>query len=175
VLKSGDLASFDVVVLDHLMHDYSPAEVEIFKTWLQGGKGVVSMTGYLNSTSVDLRANVFLAPLGVSYVSSHYLNGPIGNFAQHPITRGLTSVTFLGGYLVSEIDNPGGATRTLLGTIPDGNAAYAVELGQARAFVWGDEWIEFDSEWTTLPEIKQLWVQVFEWLAPTRCKLKPPA
>ena len=52
---------------------------------------------------------------------------------------------------------------------------FAVQLGSGRAFVWGDEWIEFDSEWSTLPEIKQLWVQVFAWISPlNRCQLQPP-
>ncbi|HSQ67917.1 MAG TPA: hypothetical protein VLM85_32125, partial [Polyangiaceae bacterium] len=42
-----------------------------------------------------------------------------------------------------------------------------------RDFVWGDEWIEFDSQWSTLPEIKQLWVNVFAWVAPQGCPLQP--
>jgi hypothetical protein len=47
-------------------------------------------------------------------------------------------------------------------------------MGSGRAFVWGDEWIEFDSEWSTLPEIERLWVQVFTWIAPpTKCTLTP--
>ena len=38
----------------------------------------------------------------------------------------------------------------------------------------GDEWISFDSEWSTLPEIKQLWVQIFAWVAPASgCALQP--
>jgi hypothetical protein len=48
-------------------------------------------------------------------------------------------------------------------------------MGSGRAFVWGDEWIEFDSEWMAIPQIPQLWVQVFSWLAPkTTCQLNPP-
>jgi len=39
--------------------------------------------------------------------------------------------------------------------------------------VWGDEWIEFDSEWTTLPRIKQFWVNIFAWVAPRGCALQP--
>jgi hypothetical protein len=48
------------------------------------------------------------------------------------------------------------------------------EYGHAcRAFVFGDEWIEFDSEWTTQPQIKQFWVNVFAWVAPQGCALQP--
>lgn len=43
---------------------------------------------------------------------------------------------------------------------------------QGRVFVWGDEWIEFDSEWSNLPEIQQLWVNIFAWLGPQNsCQL----
>jgi hypothetical protein len=48
-------------------------------------------------------------------------------------------------------------------------------MGSGHAFVWGDEWIEFDSEWAALPEIPELWVQAFAWIAPmTACALNPP-
>jgi hypothetical protein len=48
------------------------------------------------------------------------------------------------------------------GVVPVG---YALQFGEGRAFVWG-EWIEFDSVWSMLPQIKQLWVRVFGWVAP---------
>lgn len=177
VLTSDVLAPFDVVVFDHLKHTHSAAEVTAFQTWLAAGKGAVSMTGYLDAPSVDFLVNPLLAPLGVAYTGEHR-NGPATNFADHPITKGLTEITFLGGYDVQRLD---GATAqiTPLASIPEhgddpiGNAGFAVQLGQGRAFVWGDEWIEFDSEWTTLPQVEQLWVQAFQWLAPTRCKLNP--
>jgi hypothetical protein len=54
--------------------------------------------------------------------------------------------------------------------LPDGAAGVAVELGEGRAFIWGDEWIQFDSEWSTMPEITQLWVNALGWLGPRdRC------
>ena len=39
-------------------------------------------------------------------------------------------------------------------------------MGTEHGFVWGDEWIEYDSEWSTMPRIPQLWLQVFTWIAP---------
>ncbi len=39
-------------------------------------------------------------------------------------------------------------------------------MGQGRAFLWGDEWIEFESESSSMPQISQLWLQVFNWIAP---------
>ncbi|HVH40994.1 MAG TPA: hypothetical protein VM925_01585 [Labilithrix sp.] len=169
VLTSAALAPFDVVIIDHLMHDYSSDEAAAFQTWLSAGKGAVSMSGYLNAPEVDFRANALLAPLGVAYAGARF-DGPITQFVPHPITQGLTSITFLGGYAVEPIDDVT-STRTAIASEGDRNVGYTVELGQGRAFVWGDEWIQHDSEWATLVEIQQLWLQIFAWLAPNRCKL----
>jgi hypothetical protein len=173
-LTAATLAPFDVIVLDWLTRDYTATEAAVLAAWVTAGGGLVSMSGYDNIPTDDWHANSLLAPLGVAY-SGSLLTGAVTTFAPHPITAGLTSVTFNGGYAVSDL---GGAasTRTAIayfsGNVPIGDA---IQMGAGRAFVWGDEWIEFDSEWTTLPDIKQLWVQVFAWLAPpNRCALHPP-
>jgi hypothetical protein len=166
------LAPFDVIVLDHLVREYTPAEAATFKTWVEAGGGVVAMTGYTD-TSADFRANTFIRTLGVSY-GGPLQSDPITTFAAHPITVGLSSVTFAGGYVVSP-ETASSYVRTSIASMPAGAAAYAIEASNGRAFVWGDEWIEFDSEWSTMPEIKSLWVNAFKWLAPKRCELKPPS
>jgi hypothetical protein len=136
------------------------------------------MSGYDNNTTDDWHANSLLAPLGAAY-SGPLLNGPVTSFATHPITAGLTSVTFNGGYGISDLGGSA-STRTAVAFLADGSggtvtAGYAIVSGAGHAFVWGDEWIEFDSEWSTLPEIKQFWVQIFGWVAPTnKCALTPP-
>jgi hypothetical protein len=140
-------------------------------------RGVASMSGYSNDPTNDWHANSLLVPMSVAY-SAPLLNGPVTQFATHPITAGLTSVTFNGGYPITDL---GGAasTRTPIAFLPSGSGTvdvgYAIQMGAGRAFVWGDEWIEFDSEWSMLPEIKQLWVQVFSWISPSgKCALTPP-
>jgi hypothetical protein len=177
-ITAATLQPFDVVILDWLTRDYTVAEATVFASWISSGHGIVSMSGYDNVTTDDWHANSLLAPLEVAY-SGPLLNGPVTTFATHPITMGLTSVTFDGGYQISDLGG-GASTRTPIAFLPDpedaGNVpvAYAVQMGNGRAFVWGDEWISFDSEWSTLPEIKQLWVQVFAWIAPTNsCGLQP--
>ncbi len=45
-------------------------------------------------------------------------------------------------------------------------ACMAQERGSGKIFVWGDEWVEYDSEWKALPEITPLWVNIFEWITP---------
>lgn len=174
-LTSAALEAFDVVVLDWLPRDYTAAEAEIFAAWVSAGGGVASMTGYSDNTSNDWRANSLLAPLGVAYNGS-LSGGPIMSFATHPITTGLASVTFAGGYAVADLGGTA-SVRTPIAFLPNGGepAAVAVQMGKGRAVVWGDEWIEFDSEWAVLPQITQLWVQLFAWIAPkTTCALMPP-
>jgi len=170
------LAPFDVVVLDCLTRDYTTDEATAFSAWVSAGGGVAAMSGYHDDTTIDWHANSLLAPLGVAF-SGELRWGPVMSFAMHPISTGLTSVTFTGGYAVSDLGGAAG-TRTpiaFLSSTPAATAAFAIQMGAGRAFVWGDEWIEFDSEWSTLPEIPQLWVQVFAWIAPmTKCSLTPP-
>jgi len=182
-ISSATLQPFDVIILDQLTRDYATAEATAFASFVSNGGGVVSLSGYTGSTSIDWRANSLLAPLEVAYAGP-LMSGPVTEFAIHPITQGLTSVTFEGGYAIADL---GGtvSTRTPIGFLPnpvDSGAdsgtvpvAYAIQMGSGRAFVWGDEWIEYDSEWSTLPEIEELWVQVFAWIAPVdKCKLAPP-
>lgn len=178
-LTAATLAPFDVVILDWLTRDYTPAEAAIFASFVSARGGVVSMSGYSGDTTSDWHANTLLAPLELAYTGA-LLSGPVTDFAVHPITAGLTSVTFEGGYAIADL---GGAasSRTPIGFLPGlGDSgivpvAYAVEMSMGRAFVWGDEWIEFDSEWSMIPEIKQLWIQAFAWIAPAnKCKLAPP-
>jgi hypothetical protein len=176
-LTAADLQPFDVVILDWLTRDYTPAETATFAAFVAAGGGVVSMTGYDNNTTDDWHANSLLAPLEVAY-SGPLLSGPVTTFATHPITAGLTSVTFNGGYAISDLGGTN-STRTPIAFLSPGGgqvtAGYAIQMGSGHAFVWGDEWIEFDSEWSTIPQIKQLWVQVFAWISPAnKCALDPP-
>jgi len=174
-LTAATLQPFDVVVLDWLTREYTAEETATFAAWVSAGGGVASMTGYNNSIS-DFRANSLLAPLRVAYASP-LRSGPVMNFVTHPVTAGLSYVTFNGGYAVSDL---GGSesTRTAIAFLPDpadAVAGFAVQMGEGRAVVWGDEWIEFDSEWSTLPQITQFWVQLFAWIAPNNtCALTPP-
>ena len=168
-ITSGTIAGFDVVILDWLARDYTSNEASVIQARIAAGGGLIAMSGY-NGTSTDFRANVLLAPLSVAYTGG-LLNGPVTTFATHPITQGLTSVTFNGGYAVGDLGG-GSSTRTPIAFIGTPAVAQAIQLGSGRAFVFGDEWIEFDSEWSAMPQIPLLWLQVFNWISPpSRCML----
>lgn len=173
-LTAAALQPFDVVVLDLLTRDYTADEAAIFASWVSAGGGFAAMSGYKDDTTQDWHANSLLAPIGLAYAMPRVW-GPVTQFAAHPITTGLTSVTFTGGYIISEVAG-GTGTLTPIGFLPNNggtvNVAYAVQMGMGRGFVFGDEWIEYDSEWSAMPQIPQLWLQVFTWISPpNRCML----
>lgn len=174
-LTADTLQPFDVVVLDWLTRDYTASEAAAFAEWVSAGGGVVSMTGWNNVTTDDWHPNSLLAPLEVAY-GGPLLSGPVTDLAPHPITTGLTSVVFEGGYAITDLGGTA-STRTPIAILPvDGGTVtvgYAIQMGSGRAFVWGDEWIEFTSKGPDFPP--QLWVQAFGWLAPSKsCALTPP-
>jgi hypothetical protein len=167
---------FDAVVLDWLTHDYTASEAAAFAAWVAAGGAVASMSGYDAIPHDDWHANSLLAPLEVAY-SGPLLDGPVTDLAPHPITAGLTTVVFEGGYAISDLGGHA-STRTPIaflsttgGTMAVG---YAIQMGTGRAFVWGDEWIEFTAKTSLFPP--QLWVQVFSWISPAnKCALVPPS
>lgn len=174
-LTKDTLKPFDVIVLDWLARDYTPEEAAILADWVADGGGVVSMTGYDNVTFDDWHANSLIAPLGVAY-SGPLLNGPVTDLAKHPITAGLSSVVFKGGYAISDL---GSHSSTLIPIaflpVEGGNVTvgYEVQMGTGRGFIWGDEWIEFLSNGSMFPP--RLWVQVFARVSPPKtCALIPP-
>ena len=170
-LTAPSLAPFNVIVLDHLPRPYTASEGAMVKAFVEAGGGLISMTGY-NNTAADWYANPLIGTLGVNY-SGPLIDGPVVAFVPHPITVGMSSVTFLGGYAVTTT-GASNNQRTPVASLPGGNVAFAIQASAGRAFVWGDEWIEFDSEWNTLPQIKSFWVNIFGWVSPSGCPLVPP-
>jgi hypothetical protein len=165
------LAPYDIVIIDRLTRAYVPAETAAFAEWVDAGGGLMSMTGHTADPGIaqDL-PNAILAEFGIVYTGA-LLNGPATDFPAHPIGTGLTSVTFAGGFEVAET-TPG--TTDVVAQIPAAPVARAREVGDGKVFVWGDEWIEYDSEWSTMPEINQLWVNALDWLRPADI-CAPPA
>jgi hypothetical protein len=164
LVDAAVLDAYDVVILDQLTREYTPAEAAAFDVWVNAGGGLMSMTGHTASpVSAQQWPNGILGPMGLEY-QGPLLNGPVTDFLPHPTTMGLTSVTFLGGFeVVATVAGQSEVVARLPDMIP---AAQAQERGEGKVFVWGDEWIEYDSEWVALPEITQLWANIFEWLTP---------
>jgi hypothetical protein len=163
------LSEYQVLLLDNLgpeaMIGITPSELA---TWVQGGGRVIALSGYGDFPEVVATQNRLLEPLGLGFVSETPVWGPVTQFAVHPITQGLTSLTFVGG---REITHE--LTDEVIMSLNDMAVPVGVVAvrGGGRLFLFGDEWVTFDSEWAALPEIEQFWVNVFEWLG--GCKLTP--
>jgi len=165
------LDAYDVVILDQLTREYTPAEAAVFDDWVNAGGGLMAMTGHTSSpVSAQQWPNGILGPMGLEYQGELLVTGPVTDFLPHPITMGLTSVTFTGGFeVVATIPGQSDVVARFPGMIP---IAQAQERGAGKVFAWGDEWIEYDSEWAALPEITLLWTNIFEWLTPANvCSL----
>jgi hypothetical protein len=158
------LASFDVAVFDRLVRPYTDEEATALATWVSKGGGFVTMTGYTGSPAPDFYPNVLLAPYGLAYGGA-LSSATADTFFPHPVTEGISSVTFLGGFVVT--DTPvAGSKNTALAANAAGTISFATEHGAGRGVVWGDEWIEYDSEWQKLPQIQKLWVNIMSWVGP---------
>ncbi|MCA9661438.1 MAG: hypothetical protein KC486_24070 [Myxococcales bacterium] len=156
------IGDYDVIILDLLPRDYSAEEAGHFQDWVEAGGGLMAMTGHTANESIAVaRPNSIVEPMGVRYIGGLYSQA-VTDFTDHPLTKGLTSVTFLGGFRVEDVmgDN------TIIATLPPGPVAIAQQRVDGRIYLWGDEWVQFDSEWQNLPEIKVFWQNALAWLTP---------
>jgi len=160
------LDKYDIVILDWLQRGYTPEEATNVRAWIEDGGGLMTMTGHTNNQTVIDRPNSIIAPMGLSYNgSAGFFSGPVTQFAMHPINMGLTSLTFAGGLFI-DINNDGIGVNTTIMTLPPGPVGVVQDRLKGRLFVFGDEWVEFDSQWMNMPDIKQFWVQTLSFLGP---------
>jgi hypothetical protein len=147
---------------------FAGAEVQALKGWVDEGGGLLTLTGFGRKSGENTNINRLLEPFGLSYSprSILYTGGgrlsiPVTHWnAAHPIASGVTQVGVMNGYPVS-----GG---TLIAWQP-AQGAYdigrAVESQRGHVFAWGDEWIEYDSEWSNPAfQVQRLWLNTLEWL-----------
>lgn len=168
-LTAAELSRFDVVFLDWLAPDksvgISPGELA---SWVETGGRLVALSGYGDYPEALTVQNELLLPLAVGFDTTATLWGPVMDFVPHAITTGLTSLTFIGGRAVTHQ-----ADDEVLMTVgePAQDVCVVAERGSGKVFLFGDEWITYDSEWSTQPEIEQFWVNVFAWLGD--CDITP--
>jgi hypothetical protein len=171
-LSSADLVGVDVVVLDQLLRDPSAAEIALLVKWVKDGGALVSMTGYTNAGPDTSRPNAILEGLGAKYQAGALFTATITDWSStHPIAAGVTSATYAGGYPVLTVADAGATSAVVArGPAPaSSTVGLALEVGKGRAFVWGDEWIEYDDIWAAEPSVPKLWANVFNWIAAKKC------
>ena len=166
VLDKATLNKYDIIVLDYLVRSYTVEEQAAVQTWVEAGGGMMAMTGFTNAPFVADRPNSLFQPMGLTYnTSKGFFSGPVTNFAPHEITKDLTSISFYGGLFVNIVEDGIGVNKVIM-TLPQGPVGVVQDRGVGRLFMFGDEWIEFDSEWKNIPQIKQFWVQTLSFLGP---------
>jgi hypothetical protein len=167
------LAKYDILILDWLQRSYTAQEATDVRLWIEGGAGLMSMTGHVNNNTVIDRPNTILGPMGLTYNGSQgFFSGPVTQFNPHPITMGLTSISFYGGLYVDIVDDGVGVNQVIM-TLPPGPVGVVQDRLLGQVFVFGDEWVEFDSEWQNMPEIQKFWVQTLSYLGPKNSCIVP--
>ena len=82
---------------------------------------------------------------------------------------GVQGVQFYGGWEVSgngtPIMHPQGQANVPLAQVAD--------VGEGRAIVFGDEWISFDSEWQSIPQVEVFWANMIQWVGPSDICFEP--
>jgi uncharacterized membrane protein len=165
------LDKYDIVIFDWLQRNYTPEEATHVRAWIEDGGGLMTMTGFTNVQYVADRPNAVISTMGLSYnTSKGFFSGPVTQFAPHPINMGLTSLTFAGGLYIDVVNDGVGVNTTIMTLNPGQQGVVPVGVVQdrvkGRLFVFGDEWVEFDSQWMNMPDIKQFWVQTLSFLGP---------
>ena len=169
VLTLADLQPYDIIIIDNLQKVFTDPERQAFQTWLDGGGSFMSMAGYVNTTSDRDEQNSLVSVTGITYVGNSVLLEPQTTWAPHPITANLGTVRFLGGWVVS---GPGDTVMHVTGD-PNQRLGVALDTGTYRAFVYGDEWVSFDSEWAAYPSVPVFWENALKWLSPVGFCLSP--
>ncbi|HEY3452005.1 MAG TPA: hypothetical protein VGK67_36940 [Myxococcales bacterium] len=180
VLTAEVLAPFQVIVVQDVRagapgeegkgkgigRGYSTAERDALKAWVEAGGGVMTLIGYSDSSEVE-NVNVLLGAFGLGYGSTQILprsggsTVPVTHWAAHPTTEGIQKIGVDNGYPVT-----GG---TLVAWEPDPGAhdvARVTTLGKGHVFVWCDEWITYDSEWSSHADyqVERFWLNVIKWI-----------
>jgi hypothetical protein len=167
-LQRAELETFDLVVVDWLQRLYTMEEATTLADWVRAGGALMVMTGHDSGATADRHVSL-LAALGPSYdLAAGPLSGP-AMLVAHPTTMDgaavLPPVSFYGG-LRTTVPAELTATIVPMAVIGADVVGVAGPLGMGHVLLFGDEWIEFDSEWSLMPAIPQFWLNTVQWLSP---------
>ncbi len=160
------LAKYQVIVAQdlHKNHDYTPDEVSALSEWINKGGGFMTLIGYSDSGEAH-NVNRLLAPFGMSYTDQQILQKsgnstiPITMWTPHPVDDMVTQVGVDNGYPVAGMGD----------TIATGggfDVAKVQNVGKGHVFLWGDEWVTYNSEWNDHPDyqVQRFWLNSIKWL-----------
>lgn len=166
VVQDARSGSADAGVGNGIGRTYSTSEVQALARWVQNGGGLMTLMGYSENVEIS-NVNLLLAPFGLSYGSEQILQKsgsstvPVTHWATHPISEGISRIGVDNGYPVN-----GG---TVIAWEPNQGAwdvASVALSGSGHVFAWCDEWITYDSEWSSHPDyqVQRFWLNSIKWL-----------
>lgn len=164
-MLSADLfAKYDVVIIQWLTDSnsgpywtFTDEEVSALKTWVNGGGGLITLSGYdsnpqevaplnrlLSFTDISYNMDDVLASCPSSVSNMCYCWGnsvPLAPWAPGPIGKNVTQIGAFHGRSI----NPGSASVDC----SDSSHAYAVHevVGKGRVVAYTDEWVTYSSQW----------------------------
>jgi hypothetical protein len=157
------LDRFDIVIIEAPTRVHDTGEARLVFDYVISGHGLLVTSGYRIDEGDKPETNSMIAELGVAYVGD-LLNGDVTGFAKHPTTEGVERLPFLGGYAIAPLNQQGAAVEPVA-AFEGGTVGGVLALGKGRVFFWGDDWIEFDQEWTGDNDTPRFWLDVMRWLA----------
>jgi len=165
-LDDRTFAGFDIVILDHLTRTFDADEAAALASWVHAGGSLIALAGFVNDSADVQPPSSLLAALPIRYtpglialdVLTH-----ISDFSAHPTTAGLASVPFFGGYHVALTGTCDGDTQVIASLDRDPVAA-ACQHGAGRVYVWGDEWVDYSSQWDGKTDAPRFWKNAIDWL-----------
>ena len=190
------LSNYQVIVLQNMQAwTFTQDELDVFETWVRGGGGVFSLSGFRTDGEELATTNQLLSFTGLNYASSSAANDTSTNLGEcgyclgttdqqegfnesHAISLGVTAV---GAYAGHAILGDGDVVAQEEGK----NLAVAKTVDSGRVFLFHDNWIGERSLWnapmiascqenpqcsTVSPrdsyQIAQLWYNAVRWLTP---------
>ncbi|WP_437828683.1 hypothetical protein [Sorangium sp. So ce1153] len=178
-LTAEELSKHQVIVVQDVSvigRAYSSAEVEALSDWIAKGGGLMTLIGYGDPDERE-NVNTLLEPLGVGYDEQQILPRQGGSTipitewgGAHPVLDGIQAVGVDTGYPVA-------GEGTTLATGDGYDVLKALESGDGRVLVWGDEWITYNSEWVEHPDyqVERFWLNAIKWLTPANeCQVAIP-
>jgi hypothetical protein len=165
------LAPYQVIVAQDIHKNvYTDDEVTVLQDWIRAGGGLFTLSGY-DQPSERANINRFLSVTGIQYGGTNWAFAPLGagmtspitGWHSHPISEGVTRLGAAYGY---EVVGSGDIVAEQDGL----TALRALQFGAGRVVVWTDEWITYDSEWTSHPDyqVERFWLNSIKWLTPAQ-------
>jgi hypothetical protein len=167
-LTQSTLTGVDILVLDQLSRTFDSGEAATLATWVEEGGAVLSLTGFNNTSTDAAMPDSLLADLPLGYAPSFVGLTPAisyaTTFAPSAVTAGLSAVPFWGGHAVVAQSACEGSMQDVASLEGTTVGAICVQ-GAGRIYLWGDEWVEYSSQWTASTDTQAFWQDAIDWLA----------